>query len=141
MRIGLYSALARSHISKLRRQLDVTNRSYSLDEMKQIRSFIAASDHVDCRRLTQLGDFYSLSNFRDLLFHVQEHTFTIEGLRTCLSKLGLKFCGFEDKRIISKFKQQHPGCDPADLESWDAFERTHPDTFIGMYQFWCEKVH
>jgi len=27
----------------------------------------------------------------------------------------------------------------SDLECWDAFERDHPDTFGGMYQFWCQR--
>ena len=27
-----------------------------------------------------------------------------------------------------------------DLASWDAFEREHPSTFSGMYQFWVQKA-
>ncbi len=26
-----------------------------------------------------------------------------------------------------------------DLASWDAFERDHPGTFSGMYQFWVQR--
>jgi hypothetical protein len=26
-----------------------------------------------------------------------------------------------------------------DLAAWDAFERQHPGTFSGMYQFWVQK--
>jgi hypothetical protein len=27
-----------------------------------------------------------------------------------------------------------------DLASWDLFEREHPSTFSGMYQFWVQKA-
>ena len=29
--------------------------------------------------------------------------------------------------------------DTFDLGLWDEFESRHPDTFAGMYQFWCQK--
>ena len=50
--------------------------------------------------ITPSGDFYTMSTFRDLLFHVQEHRFTIPKIKDCLAQLGLTFCGFEADKII-----------------------------------------
>ena len=85
-------------------------------------------------------DFFSLSELRDLLFHVQEHRFTIPQIQDCLSELGLKFCGFETQ-IVSHFKQNNKAKDdPYDLDKWQAYEEANPRAFAGMYEFWCQKV-
>ena len=81
-----------------------------------------------------------MSNLRDLVFHVQEHRFTFLEIKNCLEKLGLKFCGFENKDIISNFRKFHSNeADIYDLELWHQFEERSPLTFSGMYQFWCQK--
>ena len=82
-----------------------------------------------------------MSELRDLLLHVEEHRFTIPQINEYLGLLGLKFCGFEARQIISKFKltNTHPD-DPYDLDKWQAYEEANPRTFISMYQFWCQKV-
>ena len=86
-------------------------------------------------------DFYNLSSLRDLLFHVQEHLFTIPQIGKCLDELGLKFCGFEGDSIVRDYKITNTGKnDPYDLDKWTSYEEVNPDTFAGMYQFWCQKV-
>ena len=87
-------------------------------------------------------DFYSLSELKDLLFHVQEHRFTILQVKDCLNKLGLKFCGFETERIVSNFKQSSKSKDALyNLDKWQAYEEVNPGSFVGMYQFWCQKTN
>ena len=96
-------------------------------------------DHHELIKQSQ--DFYSLSTLKDLLFHVQEHRFTITHLKQCLSELGLKFSGFETKRIVSHFKQTNKAKeDPYNLDKWQAYEEANPRAFAGMYQFWCQKI-
>ena len=86
-------------------------------------------------------DFYSLSSFRDLLFHVQEHRFTISQLKDSLAELGLKFCGFENEKIVQKFMLNNTKpSDRYNLEMWDVYEKGNTRTFAGMYQFWCQKL-
>ena len=78
-----------------------------------------------------------MSEFRDLIFHVQEHRFTLPQIKSCLNELGLKFCGFEVQDIDSRFREFHgEASDICDLVLWHEFEESHPDTFKGMYQFW-----
>ena len=87
-------------------------------------------------------DFYSLSEFRDLLFHVQEHCFTISQIKSCLSDLNLGFCGFEEDGITEKFKKIYTlPEDIYDLNKWMAYEADYPNSFVGMYQFWCQKFN
>ena len=141
MRIGLYSELARQHIAEMRQEISKAGIDASDAAMKSFRKTVMTSDKNHHKRILKSTDFYSLSTLKDLLFHVQEHRFTIPQLQNCLTELGLKFCGFEGARIISYFKLTNTDRDDAyNLAKWEAFEEAHPDAFSGMYQFWCQKV-
>ena len=98
MKIGLYSELARQHIIKMREEIAQSVNGSSDIEMKSFRKNIINSDKDYHKKILAFPDFYSLSELRDLLFHVQEHRFTIPQIKECLSSLGLKFCGFENKK-------------------------------------------
>jgi hypothetical protein len=85
-------------------------------------------------------DFYSLSETRDLFFHVQEHQFNIRKIQNLLDFLGLRFCGFEDFNLNKSFKIKYgDDSDIYDLNNWDKFEFENPKAFLWMYQFWCQK--
>jgi hypothetical protein len=78
---------------------------------------------------------------RDLIFHVQENRFTLPNIEKCLDELGLKFCGFENKDIISNFRKLYgEEADIYDIALWHQYEKSNPQAFIGMYQFWCQKL-
>ena len=82
-----------------------------------------------------------MSTLRDMLFHVQEHRFTIPQIEASLTQLGLVFCGFEHMGIIQNFKSKNFTENALyDLEKWDTFEKENPSIFAGMYQFWCQKI-
>ena len=109
--------------------------------MKLFRKNLVKSPKQHHKAIKLRRDFYSLSNFRDMLFHVQEHRFTIPQIQDCLSELGLKFCGFEADKIVSHFKQTNAGAvDPYNLDKWHIYEVANPRVFGGMYQFWCQKI-
>ena len=109
--------------------------------MRSFRNMMVKSDK-DCHtQVFSSPDFYSLSELKDLLFHVQEHRFTIPKIKDHLDKLGLKFCGFEKKQMVSHFtKINKTKDDPYDLYKWQAYEKANPQVFAAMYQFWCQKV-
>jgi tetratricopeptide (TPR) repeat protein len=141
MKIGLYSELARSHIIQTRHEIQQSNIGSSDDAMKSFRKMIVDSKEEHHNIITPSGDFYTMSTFRDLLFHVQEHRFTIPKIKDCLAQLGLTFCGFEADKIIKKFKSEYLSENAVyDLDKWDAFEEKNPREFGGMYQFWCQKT-
>jgi SAM-dependent methyltransferase len=141
MKIGLYSELARQHIVKIRQEIRELGIRSSNAEMRSFRDMIMKSDIDHHKQVLRSPDFYSLSELKDLLFHVQEHRFNIPQIKDHLDKLGLKFCGFEANAMVSHFKQTNTHHnDPYDLDKWQAYEEANPETFVAMYQFWCQKV-
>jgi len=141
MKIGLYSKLARSQIVKARREIASLGIGTSATEIRNFRELLRLSESEDTKRFKTISDFFSLSEFRDLVFHVQEHRFTLPQIKNCLNELGLKFCGFEDKDIVSRFKKFHgEEVDICDLVLWHQFEKGNPQAFAGMYQFWSQKI-
>ncbi len=142
MKIALYSELARADIVKIREEILLNDVGSTDCAMKVFRKAVINSDKEHHQRMKDLGDFYTLSEIKDLLFHVQEHRFTIPQIQQCLSELGLKFCGFEmDKSKFEDFKLRNHNENAAyELDCWHAYEQEKPNTFIDMYQFWVQKV-
>ena len=141
MKIGLYSELARQHIPEVRKEITLQKVGKSEADIKKFRQSLIESHDEHHQQLTKSGDFFSLSTLRDLIFHVQEHRFTLPQIKNCLEKLGLKFCGFEDKDIISNFKKFHrKEVDIHDLALWHQYEENNPRSFGRMYVFWCQKI-
>ena len=141
MKIGLYSELARQHIVEIRQEISKAGIGSDDAAMKSFRKTVMTSDQNHHKQILNFRDFYSLSELKDLLFHVQEHRFTIPQIQHCLSELGLKFCGFESAKIVSHFKLTNAGAgDPYNLDKWHAYEEGNPRAFAGMYQFWCQKT-
>ena len=141
MKIGLYSELARQHIVEMRQEISTTGVGSNDAAMKSFRTTVMMSDQNHHKKILNSSDFYSLSELKDLLFHVQEQRFTIHQIQDCLAELGLKFCGFESAEIVSHFKRTYSGAsDPYDLDKWQTYEEANPGAFGGMYQFWCQKI-
>ena len=142
MLIGLYSELARKNIVKVREEIEQLGINPNSAEMISFREGLIKSDQAHHKQITQMPDFYSLSELRDLLFHVEEHRFTIPQIKEHLNELGLVFCGFPHGEIQQKFKSKIIEPEAIyDLDKWDEYERKNPDVFFGMYQFWCQKPY
>jgi hypothetical protein len=111
-------------------------------DIRQCRQDIMAMPAGEpIRRVTTVIDFFSISDCRDLLFHVEEHTWTIPQLAAFFVENNLEFLGFEvEFGTMRRYAERFPD-DPAqtNLAHWRAFEQDNPDTFIGMYQFWLQK--
>ena len=145
MNIGLYSETARQHIVEARSMIAEKGYTGAADDIRQCREDILEMARYGNRSMAEIcliGDFYSLSTCRDLLFHVQEHRFTLLEIEKALQMLGLVFLDFVMKNEVrEKFRQMYSSRESlASLTLWHAFELTNPDTFLGMYQFWCRKA-
>ncbi len=143
MKIGLYSELERQHITACRQYIIDHNIADTPDGIRQIRNIIAdlPTDHP-FRKVMPFNDFYSTSMMRDLLFHVQEQCFTIPRIEKALKDFDLEFLSFS--MMMPQTMQQYSQLFPDDpvmtnLEHWVQYEHKHPDTFTGLYQFWCRK--
>lgn len=146
MYLGFYSELARRHIVAARNF--IAERGYDASNTEDIRlcrqdimNLMTAEDNTQIRPLALSGDFYATSACRDLIFHVQEHRYTLRQLKESLEELGLDFIGFHlEQNIKKQYREKFPG-DPSEtnLDCWNTFENGNPDTFAGMYQFWVQK--
>ena len=95
------------------------------------------------QKLIYSRDFYSTSSVRDLLFHVQEHHFSIPKISKILKKFGLEFLGFvfTDPSVDKKFSNYFPDDKKnVSLNNWHQFEIDNPNIFANMYQFWVRKI-
>ena len=139
--MGLYSELARKDIAKARNYIASKKIQPNEDNMRDFRERIISGELRNLNSLTKLGDFYSFSEFRDLCFHTKEHRFTIKKLQEILQSNELNFLGFSlPEPVKSIYKQYFPeDHKQTNLHNWSILEEKHPNTFIGMYQFWVAK--
>ena len=143
MSLGLYSKLARRQIRKARELIINKNFKNTIRDIKDVRELIIdKKKDLSFEGIVQMGDFYSTSNVRDLLFHVQEHCFTLPDIVIILKKLNLEFLGFTFQNPLVKkaFLTSFPNDkNLTSLDNWHKFETENPHIFISMYQFWVQK--
>ncbi len=145
MKIGLYSEAARQDVVAARALIAETGYAATPEDIRRCRRHIiglAKDSDLEVSKICARQSFFTLSECRDLLFHVQEHRFTLPQIDGALKALGLRFLGFnfEDRKALTAFRKSHSERDAlTSLPLWHHFERETPDTFRGMYQFWCRK--
>jgi cyclopropane fatty-acyl-phospholipid synthase-like methyltransferase len=143
MLIGLYSQLARQDVQKARSFIQTHKYPSTARGIRECRQHIFTLPSTDPIHMLSSGvDFYTTSSCRDLLFHVQEHQFTLPQIAECLKQLDLVFLGFEFKNpeTLENYLKAFPeDLEARSLQNWALFEEKHPDTFIGMYCFWVTK--
>ena len=110
--------------------------------MRSFRTKILNSENKKLQSIRGLLDFFSLSNFRDLLFNYTEHTYDFIKIKELLESKKLDFIAFNEMNpnVKNSFKNHFPNeNDEVNLELWDKFEKIYPKTFLGMYRFWVKK--
>lgn len=143
LRLGLYSRTARRWINDARSRVEEIGLEPTPEAMREFRRRIAVGQEPGRDHFVTLGDFYDLDSFRDLVFHVQEHQYSALQIKDMLARHGLAFCGFVGlpAKVFESFSERFPGRDSlVSLDRWAAFEQDHPDSFIGMYEFWCRNA-
>ena len=142
MKIGLYSELARQDIVRARSIINERNISSEKREMLKFREQLLGNLNEFSAAIASSNNFFSTSELRDLLFHTQEHRFTLPQISEVIDKLGCSFIGFEftDKLEYRLFKEEYPESDAAyALDKWHEYETRNPNLFRAMYQFWMQK--
>jgi tetratricopeptide (TPR) repeat protein/SAM-dependent methyltransferase len=143
LKIGLYSARARAPVAAARKRIAELGLGRGVDDIRRFRQAALEAEEGDPqRRILEYGDFYTMSNCRDLLFHVHEQDVTIAAIRELLRGAGLRFIGFEsaDPSLAETYGRLFPE-DHAmdDLSRWEIVEEEDPGAFAGLYQFWCAR--
>jgi len=142
MRVGLYSGLARAGLSEVREKMGELERPITNQKIYDYRNKVLDNAGVEFENLARYPDFFSTSELRDLLFHVQEHTFTLIEIKNMLNELDLVFCGFETVDEKTKEAVSAGGGDSESLfslDAWHNFEQLNPHYFSGMYTFWVQR--
>lgn len=142
MRVALYSDIARARFAKLQAEIDVEDAQAISGEIRRHRNAILKLPEDDPAAIVwQTGDFYSLSGCRDLLYHRREVRYGWPEIGEALRELDLKLVGVETATAALKvfYRERFPD-DPAAVNpsNWDVIEREYPDSFLAMYQFWCQ---
>jgi len=141
MRLGFYSKVARTQITKARERIEYLGLSEADFDIRYFRSRIYRGDEQGEVLLT-ISDYYTLSGCRDLLFHEQERCYDLLEIKAMLDELGLTFIGFQHMHpfAVKQYKEAFPDdVMQTNLENWHSFEQSNPDTFRGMYQFYVQK--
>jgi hypothetical protein len=136
--VGLYSESGRRAVVRARELIAAEGFAPDAAGIRACRAAIRArSGDALLATLARNEDFFSMSGCRDLLFHVQEHRFSLPQIEAMIGRLGLRFLGFEfpdSGAMLARYRERFQ--DPLDLKSWHRFEMEFPDTFSRMYQFW-----
>lgn len=140
MLICLYSTKARRAQKAIRDIIAAKNYGSDADSIRKVRA--EALQDESLKGIQRSLDFYTLSEARDLVFHIQETTYTLAELKEIMDGLGVEFLRFRfpNPKGYAAYKARFPD-DPsmADFAKWDALEDEDEHLFSNMYQFICKK--
>ena len=141
MNVGLYSELARQSIVRARAFIAEHGYPASVDGIRRCRKDMRRSDDPLLKGAMETMDFFTISECRDLLFHVQEHRMTLPQIAAFIDEVKVTFLGFEaDSGLFKAYEARFPeDKSKTDLACWHQFEVENPRSFAGMYQFWIQK--
>src|SRR5262249_596738 len=140
MHVGLYSALARAGTPAAPAFIARDGYGRGADVGGGGQQLLSFAQGSPLRNVAKYPDFFTTSECRDLLFHVQEHQLTIAEIKAFLAAQRLNFIGFTGEPAIA-YRRRFP--DPGamtDLDRWQQFESENPMLFTGMYQFWVQSA-
>lgn len=140
MKIALYSEKARRAVRAAREFTRSLNFPLTPEGIRHCRhAIMRLPDGLAAKDVMTFSDFFTLDGCRDLMMHVQEHQFTLPRIADCLDQLGLQFLELECATTTrSRFREMFPDSNAdTNLKAWHQFEETYPETFKGMYSFWC----
>lgn len=141
MKVGLYGAVARRSINRVRQVIAERGWSAAPDDIRRARQELALMEDNGELKDVARDDFYYLSGCRDLYFHTQEQTVTLADIAAFLRANGLAFLGFDvGLGVLFAYSRMFPN-DPArtNLAQWETFENANPRVFMTLYQFWVQK--
>lgn len=140
VKLALYSRIARAPLMQARRAILASGLGPRDGDIRTFRQRVFQEGRRGpFTELMGTTDFFSTSECRDLLFHAHETQLTLPELGNLLDNAGLEFLGFElpIAEVEQGFRREHPSASLTDLDAWDAYEQRHPQSFRGMYHFWC----
>jgi hypothetical protein len=141
LKLGFYSRRARGSVNAARDLIRASGLGASVTDIRKFRQhvFDAPADSP-LKELEYAPDFYSTSMCRDLVFHVEEHQYTLPEIAQMLDACNLEFLGLSDlpPEALGRYASMFPDdTRRTNVENWDEYERRYPLTFSRMFLFWC----
>ena len=132
-KLGLYGEFGRKHVVAARNLIREMDIDPSVSGMRSFREHIKTSTDPVLYSLTTEFDFYAMSNFRDLVFHTEEHRFTGPELSDVLESSNLHFLDFEypSEEERKRSEKHYYANGKIELSRNLDFPR---------YSFWCQKT-
>jgi len=143
IQLQLYSRRGRADVGAARELIRSRGIEPTPAAIRAFRQEVLRADKSSpLRSLLRFRDFFSMSECRDLLFHVQEHAFDLAEIAAMLEEAGLSALGLSrqiERAALAAYRGLFPE-DPAhaDLLRWHAVEERHPEIFGAMYAVWCK---
>lgn len=144
MRVALYSECARRPITAAKAEIERRGLEPIAEDIRSFRTLILrGAFDGELADISTGREFYSLSDCRDLLFHVKEHLFTPARISEALDTLDLELIGFDlselnvPQHVQESFRHNR---DRVDFAACERIEQLYPRAFMSMYRFWCRKA-
>ena len=77
IKLGLYSETARAQLASSRRKAGHLGAEPTDSQIREYRRRLLDAGGEELEALCEWSDFFNLSEWRDLIFHVQEHQFSL----------------------------------------------------------------
>ena len=139
--LGLYSEAGRAPMVAARNFIAQRGYGATARDIRRCRQELMREKPADLPNLAEVGDFFSTSACRDLLFHVAEQRMTLPQIEAFLAAEDLALVGFQlEPHVAARYRQTFPGdATMTNLANWHAFEQQHPYVFASMYVFWVRR--
>jgi len=142
--VGLYSVIARKAVTEVRQLIAERGVPPTPAGIRGLRRQIMLGEAGPQLSIlaSPASDFWAMSDCRDLMFHVEEHQFTLLEIEEMFAKAQLEFLGLEVRYApdLTLFRQENPEQSKlTSLRAWHEFEERHPQVFGGTYQLWARK--
>jgi tetratricopeptide (TPR) repeat protein/SAM-dependent methyltransferase len=139
--LGIYSAIGRAAVVAARAWIAERGYPSTPEGVRQARrDIIEERPKPMVALLSPASDFWSTSDCRDLIFHVQEHRYSLPQIEGMLTRCGLEFIGLQVPNAADRnaFAAEHPK-QHTSISAWHKFETAHPDAFGETYRIWARK--
>lgn len=141
--IGLYSEIARQPIVEARAHIDREGYPANLDGIRLLRRDLMLRKKPELEAvMSPASDFWTTSDCRDLLFHVNEHRFTLPQISDMLRAAELAFLGVEFGNETDRTRFLSALDSPMAVQDANALHRyevEHPEVFGDTYRVWARR--
>lgn len=140
--VGLYSDIGRQAVAAARAHIAHSGYRDDAEGIRALRRDLMLDGAPPALEgvMSPASDFWTLSDCRDLLFHVNEHRFTLPQVGAMFDAAGLEFLGVRFGHAADQTRYLAENPRPAALRDLDGLHRhegLHPEVFGDTYRLWA----